>query len=127
MSHFETLREMLHISHAKTSDSRDETLNRVFRKGLTRVGLPGDLPVLSKRNLSVTLVSKPTASLIKLVTRPDRIPGSKLSKKVKRFPVDPVATLIHGGREFLIDGNRRVQWHSEIGTPSMQVYVCRIV
>ena len=115
---------ILFLSHRKRSSSPEETLDRVFRKGLMMSGVPtAELPpAIVRSHLKVSLETRPAVELVPMTTRG---PKSRVGKKVRLYSDVPVIVCVWRGNEYLIDGNRRVHYLADLGLEA-KVYVCRI-
>ena len=124
MTLFDEIAEILFVSHRKESHSREQTVDRVFRKGLTMSGISGaDVPAaIGRRSMTVSLETRQASDLLPLVTRR---PKSRVSKKVRHYRDVPVIVCLWRGKEHLIDGNRRVHYLTDLGLEA-QVYLCKI-
>jgi hypothetical protein len=77
------------------------TLNWLFRKNMSGLSMPDQLPVLSASNAVVTKISRPKIEWAKLAN----------TSKQNSHPGDsPIVVLIYGEMERLIDGNHRCRY-----------------
>lgn len=113
--------DILFVSHRKTSDSPEDTLARVFRKGFLMSGFTDPPPIFPDR-LRVSRETRPAASLLPITTRGQK---SRVGKKTRHFWDVPIIVAVLDGQEYLIDGNRRVHYLAEQGR-DIEVYVCRV-
>ncbi|RUU25000.1 MULTISPECIES: hypothetical protein [unclassified Mesorhizobium] len=87
----------------RESHTPADTLNRLFRKNLSGLFKPEELPVLTAVNTVVTKVLRPKLEWAKLANR---------SKSDARPSDGPLIVLVYGDMERLIDGNHRCRyWH----------------
>lgn len=127
----------MQLGHGKGNDTPIETLNRGFEK-CVRMTLGDEtavVPQLRRENVEVLLEELATEMLAVLAQRPARdaarsvypLDSIKHFKRKVRITKDiPVIVASFKGREYLLDGNRRVHYWTEMGAASMQAYVCRI-
>lgn len=128
---------LLLLGHAKGSENQEQTLNRVFQKCL-RIFLGESiiLPTLSRSNVTVTLETRRVRKLRKLINRELRdlstspYPKGSIKRFKRRVRVTkdiPLIIATFAGKDYLLDGNRRIQYLSALGQEMAQTYVCRIL
>lgn len=123
---------LLLIGHAKGSDNPIVCLNRCVTKAV-QISRGEEFPVprLSARNVDVVLEERRTDDLRNLSNRPQRdltkiqhSAGSKRYKKKMRLTKDiPIIIASFRGEEYLVDGNRRINYSIETERALMQAYV----
>ena len=125
---FDEVCRALIVGHGKDEGPVD-TLNRVFRKNYALATGSLDFPRLTRADMTVSIESWPTWMLMDLIVRPtSHAPGSikGIGKKARHYPDTPVVVARFRGRNYLMDGNRRVQYLNELGRPEIKVLACRI-
>lgn len=112
---YATMCRLLARGHGRRGLAPEDTLNRLFWKSYDG----DDPPELAEDNVTVTLERYPIGDLVKLA-RPvgeDEYPASM------RFPV----TIVRHGRDYLIDGSKRIaRWAAE-GRETAEAYVVRVL
>lgn len=128
------VRALVMVKHAKGLESPELVFNRVFEKAV-RLTLNDDaasVPRLNRKNTSVSLETLETAALVRMANRSPRDmstspypPGSpkRFKRRVRKNASLPVVVVNYCGRDYLVDGNRRVNYWLEKGAPTMQAYV----
>ena len=127
---------LLFTSHRKRSNDPEKVFNRVFKKGVRlSLGRRTDLPTLSRGNVSVTLESRKVTHLAQLTNRTLRDPNAspyppgspkRFKSRARKNKDVPVIIANFAGRDFMLDGNRRVQYLGAIGQEFTQAYVCNV-
>lgn len=126
--------DLLRLGHSKGDETPGNTLNRTFEK-CVRMTLGDDrvrVPPLSPANVRITLEDRPTTQLAELTNRAARDlslspypPGAlkRFKRRVRKSRDIPVIVAHYLGRDYLIDGNRRVAYWLENGAPTVRAYV----
>lgn len=134
---YTTVCELLRLGHSKDGEGAEVTLNRVFQKSVRLTEKrERPLPVLSRANVEVHLDDRKVGRLHKLSHRRPRDlshspypPGAtkRHKRRVRKSKDIPVIVVRFEGREYLLDGNRRVHYWTDMGRDVMQAYVCCVV
>lgn len=104
---------LLGHGHTKAGETPQETLNRLFRKTC------GDgVPTLSESNVAVALERRQIAELLPLA----RQVSGELPATTKR----PVTIVRYLGREYLLDGSKRIAAWAERGRAKVYAYVLTV-
>lgn len=131
------VRELLSFKHAK-GETPELVLNRVFEKAVRlTLGDPDvETPRLNRKNTSVVLEHRTVEEMARLTNRALRDPASnpypmgsikRFKRCVRKGAHIPVVVVNYDGRDYLIDGNRRVNyWTEKGGATTMQVYVVTV-
>lgn len=132
---YEVVCKSVWFGHNK-GESPEKTFNRVFDKILRMtLGESVVLPVPSRDNVAITLEERSLDELRAMTRRPARDPSKSVypvgfykhfKSKVRKTRDIPVVVASFKGAEYLLDGNRRVHYWTEMRATSLKVYVCRI-
>lgn len=136
---FAAIRDILCFKHTKGDDDPDRVFHRVFEKAV-RMTL-GDqsirVPSLNRKNTAIALEERPIDALAALTNRAPRDmalnpypDGSvkRFKRGVRKGAGIPVVVVNYNGRDYLIDGNRRVNyWLEKGGASTMQVFVVTVL
>ena len=132
------VRDLVAFKHAKGDDAADHVLNRVFEKAVRlTLGDPTvEVPGLNRKNTSVAIEDRSIADMALLATREPRDLSNspypvgsvkRFKRRVRKGAHIPVVVVNYEGRDYLIDGNRRVNyWTVKGGAETMQVYVVTV-
>lgn len=132
------VRDLVMVKHAKGDESADRVLNRVFEKAvrMTRDDPDVQVPGLNRENTSVVFENRSIEEMARLANRELRDQSNspypvdsvkRFKRRVRKGAHIPVVVVNYKGRDYLIDGNRRVNyWTEKGGAATMQVYVCTV-
>lgn len=103
---------LLGLGHGQQSDGPEDTLNRLFRK---TCGDDDGVPWLTDRNVAVSLERRKTMDLVAL--------ASPSTGEVPKSMKVPVVMVNYLGRDYLLDGSKRVHLWAANGREKIYAYV----